>query len=174
MSGSEAPTSWEFSLVSVAPSDEVARLLVTEFLAEVDRILPGGFDPSHSVPAPDEELRPPLGDFLVCVDRQGEPLGCGALRREAPRVFEIKRMWVRPPARGRGLGRVILEGLERRAVELGATEVVLDTSEYLPAALALYRSAGYKEIPAYNDNPYASHWFKKEIGPATDIGATRG
>jgi len=160
--------------VSVAPNDEVARLLVAEFLAEVDRTLPGGFDPSHSVPAPDEELRPPRGDFLVCVDRDGEPVGCGALRRDAPGAFEIKRMWVRPSARGRGLGRVILEGLERRAAELGASEVVLDTSEHLPAALALYRSAGYEEIPAYNDNPYASHWFKKELAPTKDTGPARG
>ncbi len=163
--GSEHPEARdEYSLISVPASDEVAKLLIAEYLEAVDEALPGGFDPSRSVQIAEDELPSPTGDFLVALDGTGTPVGCGALRQEREGVYEIKRMWVRPAARGRGLGRLLLEGLEARAAELGAAEVVLDTSEHLQAALGLYRGAGYVEIAAYNENPYASHWFRKRLG----------
>ena len=62
-----------------------------------------------------------------------------------------------------GLGRMLLAALEQRALDLGASEVVLDTNSVLREATALYRSAGYEEIPAYNDNPYASLWMRKHL-----------
>lgn len=102
------------------------------------------------------------GVFLVA-RQDGAPVGCGGLRMLSPVRGEIKHLWVRPAARGTGLGRAILTELERRAAEFGASEVVLDTNERLAAAQSLYRSAGYAEIAPYNDNPNATHWFRKEL-----------
>jgi GNAT superfamily N-acetyltransferase len=62
-----------------------------------------------------------------------------------------------------GLGKALLAELERRAREFGATEVVLDTNAALVEAGGLYRSAGYAEVEPYNDNPNATHWFRKEL-----------
>jgi GNAT superfamily N-acetyltransferase len=72
-------------------------------------------------------------------------------------------MWIHPAARGRGLARVLLSALEARATELGATHLYLDTNATLIEAAALYRGSGYREIEPYNDNPYASLWFAKQL-----------
>ena len=80
-----------------------------------------------------------------------------------PETAEIKRMWLAPAARGHGLGARLLDALESSARDLGATRAVLDTNEQLGAALGLYRSRGWSEVPAYNDNAYATHWFAKEL-----------
>ena len=103
------------------------------------------------------------GVFLVVHGDDGAALGCGGLRMLDPARGEIKHLWVRPGARGTGLGRALLEELERRASVLGATEVVLDTNARLEAAQGLYRSSGYTEVPPYNDNPNATHWFRKAL-----------
>jgi ribosomal protein S18 acetylase RimI-like enzyme len=68
-----------------------------------------------------------------------------------------------PGARGRGLGRRLLRALEEAAAELGWHTVRLDTGDQQPDALALFRSAGYREIPDYNANPYASYWLEKRL-----------
>ena len=105
------------------------------------------------------------GVFLVTrVD--GEPVGCGGVRMLSPVSGEVKHLWVRPAARGTGLGRALLGELERRAAELGATEVVLDTNARLEAAQSLYRSSGYVDVEPYNDNPNATHWFRKALTAA--------
>jgi GNAT superfamily N-acetyltransferase len=72
-------------------------------------------------------------------------------------------MWVDPVARGAGVGRSLLAALEAGAVELGCRTVRLDTAASLTEALALYEVAGYVEIPAYNENPYAAHWLEKRL-----------
>jgi GNAT superfamily N-acetyltransferase len=72
-------------------------------------------------------------------------------------------MWVDPAARGLGIGRSLLSALEGAAAELGCHTVRLDTAAYLTEALPLYRSAGYSDIPAYNDNPYSAHWLEKRL-----------
>ena len=72
-------------------------------------------------------------------------------------------MWVDPGARGLGLGRRLLRELERHAGEAGATTLHLETNGSLVEAIALYRSAGYEEVPAFNDEPYAHHWFEKRL-----------
>ena len=76
---------------------------------------------------------------------------------------EIKRMWVAAPARGRGIGRRLLSQLEANAVRSGAPAVRLETNRSLIEAIALYRSAGYVEVPAFNDEPFADHWFEKGL-----------
>ncbi|HYO94156.1 MAG TPA: GNAT family N-acetyltransferase, partial [Polyangiaceae bacterium] len=65
--------------------------------------------------------------------------------------------------RGLGLGRRMLGELERYAAERGWTAVRLDTNRNLTEAIAMYRSAGYREVPAFNEEPYAHHWFAKQL-----------
>ena len=72
-------------------------------------------------------------------------------------------MWVSAEARGLGLGRRILAELERYARETGSRVVHLETNRTLPEAIQLYRSSGYREVPAFNDEPYAHYWFEKEL-----------
>ena len=72
-------------------------------------------------------------------------------------------MWVSPDARGLGLGRRILEELERHAREAGVTVVRLETNHTLTEAIELYRRSGYVEVDAFNDEPYAHHWFEKHL-----------
>ncbi|MBT2500483.1 GNAT family N-acetyltransferase [Agromyces sp. ISL-38] len=116
------------------------------------------------------QFTPPAGVFLVAidVDGAGEAVGCGGVRRiqrsPADEVrFEVKHVWLAPAGRGRGEGRRLLDELERRAAELGAEEIVLDTNASLEAAGGLYRSSGYTEIEPYNANPNATHWFGKRL-----------
>ena len=82
-------------------------------------------------------------------------------------------MWVAGSARGLGVGRRILAELERHARRQGATVVRLETNQQLTEAIRLYRSAGYTEVPAFNDEPYAHHWFEKRLrrGHETNAGA---
>ncbi len=93
----------------------------------------------------------------------GEPIACGAVRILVPGLGEIKRMFVAPACRGRGIGRRLLLTLEGEAVERGCTRVRLDTGSRQRAALALYRSSGYAEIDDYNRQPGAEHWFEKRF-----------
>jgi GNAT superfamily N-acetyltransferase len=72
-------------------------------------------------------------------------------------------MWIAPQARGLGLGRRLLETLEACAAAGGARVAHLETSAVLSEALALYRSAGWVEVPAFNDEPFADHWFEKRL-----------
>jgi ribosomal protein S18 acetylase RimI-like enzyme len=85
------------------------------------------------------------------------------VRRLADGVAEIKRMYVVPDARGAGHGRRLLAALEAAALDLGYARVRLDTAETMTIALDMYRRAGYRAIPAYNDNSYAAFWGEKEL-----------
>jgi len=104
------------------------------------------------------------------VEGDGGVIGCGGVRRIQRRPetneirFEVKHLWLAPAARGRGAGRLLLEELERRALEFGAQELVLDTNASLEAAGGLYRSSGYDDIEPYNANPNATHWYGKRVG----------
>ena len=146
------------------PAGEGARACLERYLAELDERFDQGFDAARSIPAAPDDLAPPRG--LLLVARLAEqPVGCGALRLHGDAPAEIKRMWVAREVRGVGLGRRILRELEDRARGLGAHAVQLETNRTLAEALALYRAAGYREVPAFNDEPYAHHWFRKELGP---------
>ncbi len=81
----------------------------------------------------------------------------------ARRRFEVKHLYLRPFTRGRGLGRALLTELEANARGFGADELLLDTNSSLTAAGGLYRSSGFVEIPAYNDNPNATNWYSKRL-----------
>jgi putative acetyltransferase len=81
-----------------------------------------------------------------------EPVGCGALRPYGDGRIELKRMYVRPDHRGRGLSRAILAALEDEARAEGATTVILETGDRQTEAIALYERHGYESIPKYG--PY--------------------
>ena len=138
-----------------------ARRLLEAFRKEVVEFYPA-WTPAVGPTAVPQEFEPPAGAFLI-VYTDGEAVGCGGFKRLDSEIAEIKRMYVSPGARGHGLGRRILEELEMGARAAGYSTIRLDTGDRLPAAIDLYRSAGYREIPDYNGNPSASHWFEKPL-----------
>jgi DNA-binding MarR family transcriptional regulator/GNAT superfamily N-acetyltransferase len=152
----------EIRVVDPAHSD--AQLCVREYFAELGRRFETGFDPELSIPADFHELRPPAGLFLVATLR-AEPVGCGGLKFHGDEPTELKRMWVAASVRGLGIGRRLLDELESHAAAGGARMIRLETNKALLAAIGLYRSAGYGEVDAFNDEPYADHWFEKQLGP---------
>ena len=144
------------------PDDERARRCLAAYFAELDDRVDGGFDPGLSRSAGGDEVRPPRGALLVA-SRRGEPIGCGALLLHGVAPAEIKRMWVAGAARGLGVGRRLLAELETMAIAAGAPAVRLDTNRHLSEAIAMYRSSGYREVAAFNDERYADHWFEKPL-----------
>jgi DNA-binding MarR family transcriptional regulator/GNAT superfamily N-acetyltransferase len=156
------------AMVEISPTDPshpLARYCLREYFSELDRRFDTGFDPANSISALDEEMRPPAGLFLVATLR-GDPIGSGALKFHGRKPAELKRMWVAESARGLGVGRRLLAELEDHAAMHGVRKLRLETNKTLVEAISLYRSAGYVEVPAFNDEPYAHHWFAKQIGPA--------
>jgi DNA-binding MarR family transcriptional regulator/N-acetylglutamate synthase-like GNAT family acetyltransferase len=145
------------------PASAAARFCIESYFAELDSRFESGFDPGQSISADVEELTEPAGLLLVA-RLHDEPVGCGALKLHGAEPAEIKRMWVAPSARGLGVGRRILSELERHARERGVGVVRLETNRSLTEAGGLYRSAGYAEVDAFNDEPYAHHWFEKRLG----------
>lgn len=147
----------------VDPAGRDAQFCLRAYFAELGRRFESGFDPAL-YPAELHELRPPAGVFLVATLRT-EPVGCGGLRLHGGGPAEVMRMWVAERARGLGIARRLLAELERRAANAGSSVIRLDTNKALNEAIGLYRSAGYYEVEAFNDNPYAHHWFEKQLGP---------
>ena len=144
------------------PRHPDARRAVRAYVTELAQRFDGGFDPALSISASDEEMSPPAGLFLIAT-LHGEPAGCGALKFDPGAPTEIKRMWVEPEARGLGLGRRLLAEPEARAAARGARTLRLETNRALAEAISLYRSAGYREVAAFNDEPYAHYWFEKTL-----------
>ncbi|MGA8118038.1 MAG: GNAT family N-acetyltransferase [Actinocatenispora sp.] len=148
---------------------EPATELLREYVAEL-ALLMGDFDAGRA----DLAAEARTGTMTVACADDGTPVGCVAVRVIAPGVAEVKRMYVRPEARGAGLGAEILALAERIATEQGCPTVRLDTAvPPLHTALRLYRRHGYREIPPYNENPSATHWLEKRLdaaGPARTDG----
>ena len=146
----------------VAPTHPLATYALGQYFAEIDRRFDIGFDPAKSTLPTAEILTPPRGLMLVATLR-GEAVGCGALKLNGGGPADLKRMWVAPQTRGLGVGRRLLTELEDHAREAGASAVRLETNKALVDAIALYRSSGYLEVPAFNDELYGDHWFEKEL-----------
>ena len=148
----------------VDPESPDAQRCLRAYVAELNRRSPEReFDPRRGATAEPHEVRPPNGTFVVAYLR-GEAIACGAVKHHPGNVTDIKRMWVAESARGLGLGRRLLEHLEHVAREHGSTVARMETSDVLSEAIALYRSAGYAEVPPFNDEPFADRWFAKPLG----------
>jgi GNAT superfamily N-acetyltransferase len=143
------------------PEEPPASELLDEMRAELNDVYES-FNRLDNPPLVVDELRAPLGAYLVGYEGAQAVAG-GGLRHLDDGVAEIKRMFVRPAARSRGLARALLDALERAARELGYERVRLDTGPKQVHGLALYRSAGYVDVPPYNDNPFACFWGEKVL-----------
>jgi putative acetyltransferase len=99
---------------------------------------------------------PPEGRLLIAY-LHGEAVGCAALHKLEDGTCEMKRLYVRPSARGQGIGRKLSEQIIREARVIGYRRMRLDTIEsQMPAAVALYRGQGFRQIPSYRPNPIPS------------------
>jgi ribosomal protein S18 acetylase RimI-like enzyme len=99
---------------------------------------------------------PPLGELMLACSPDGGALGCVAVRPlEGAAVCEMKRLYVRPAARGLGIGSTLVTAIIKSAEELGYAQMKLDTLPSMTEAFALYKRCGFLEIPAYYHNPVA-------------------
>ena len=148
------------------PTTPEARWCFEQYFAELNTRFDTGFNPALSISADASELTPPAGALVIARLRE-RAIGCGALKLHGSSApAELKRMWVSADARGLGLGRRILEELERHAREAGVVVLRLETNRALTEAIALYRRSGYVEVDAFNTEPYAHHWFEKHLTSA--------
>jgi GNAT superfamily N-acetyltransferase len=143
--------------------DAEVRALTAEQQAELRARYDGAGEPGVPPSAAD------VGVVLVARDGDGTAIGCGALRELGPGVAELKRMYVVPVARGRGLSRRLLGALEDAALDRGWTTLRLETGTRQPEAIRLYESAGYREIPAFGaylagDDPLAV-FYERVLDP---------
>jgi GNAT superfamily N-acetyltransferase len=123
-----------------------------------------GWSPDLIPSADPAEVAPPVGAWVVAY-LGDQPVGCGGVKRLDDVSAELKRIYLAAAARGRGLGRLILEQLEQHARALGYERLRLDTGDLQPEALGLFRAAGYEQIPDYNGNTWATYWMEKRLQP---------
>jgi DNA-binding MarR family transcriptional regulator len=144
------------------PTGPAAQYCLQSYFDELTKRFDNGFDPSLGHAGDVTVFSEPTGLFLVAYLR-GTPIGCGGLKFHKKQPADLKRMWIADSARGLGVGRRLLTELEQRAREGGAHVVRLETNKALTEAINLYRTTGYTEIPSFNDEPYAHHWFEKHL-----------
>lgn len=160
------PTTAPWTIAAEPVDSPAGRAVLREYVADVV----GAY---YGRPATEDEvdlefgdggadLRPPTGAFLVG-RRGGVVGGCVGVRAWRPGIAELKRLYVRPALRGSGGAALLVAAAEERARAMGARALRLDTRSDLVAARGLYARLGYREIPAYNDEPYADHWFEKVL-----------
>jgi GNAT superfamily N-acetyltransferase len=148
----------EFELRRVQADDPSVLPLAKALRDEVE-----GRGAHNGAARPDTSLAEAIkwdSDTLVAYVGQ-DAVGMGALRLVDRDVAEIKRMYVMPDYRGAGVAGRILEELEQCARGHGLRAIRLDTNARLTEANAMYKAAGYREIPDYNSNPRANRWYEK-------------
>jgi DNA-binding MarR family transcriptional regulator/GNAT superfamily N-acetyltransferase len=146
----------------VDPRRPEAQFCIQRYFEELAGRFDGGFDHARTISADVDELALPAGLLLVAT-LHTEPVGCAGLKLHPGEPAEVKRMWVSPQVRGLGLGRRLLTEIEKQAKAHDTSVLRLETNQSLEEAIALYRAAGYEEVPAFNDEPYAHHWFEKQL-----------
>ena len=117
------------------------------------------------------EFTPPQGIFIIGWDAD-QPVACGGVRLVSPEVGELKRMYVAPAARRRGIARAMLAHLEHQARTLGAERLRLESGLHQPEALSLYASAGYVDAEPfghYAGAPLARHLAKSLVDAEVDV-----
>ena len=150
--------------VGLEPADSAdATWCLERYFEELARRFESGFDPGKGGGAAGAAaMNPPRGWFFVA-RLDGRPVGCGGLVKLGADEGEIKRVWTAPDARGLGVARRIVAAIEATARGAGLTTLKLDTNRALTEAQTLYRRLGYVATERYNDNPYADHWFAKQL-----------
>jgi GNAT superfamily N-acetyltransferase len=148
-------------VITEAPADSAGvRWCFGQYYAELGALF--DYDVDDALPLGLDQLTRPRG--LVLVVREGDAaVGCGALKLLPDGIGEIKRMWISPTMRGRGVGGRLLEALEAEAAAAGKTHTRLETNQTLATALTMYRSRGYREVEPFNDEPFGTHWLVKEL-----------
>jgi len=152
----------DFRSVSVEqePASSLLQAMRDEMAALYDDLDLDAPDMPKAGPA---ELGPPRADFLVGIDHDGNGVCCGGIKALPDGGCEIKRLYVRPEVRGRGLAGQLLAALEQRARELGYQVARLDTGPRQPHSQRLFRSAGYRPIANFNNNPVATFFGEKRL-----------
>ena len=148
----------------VAPASAAARELLRAYFDDVASRYLGRAATAREVDAamrddPSDDLA-----VLLVAWRDGVALGCSGFRLLGHGTGEIKRVFVRPQARRLGVGSALLRELEAAALCHGVSTLRLDTRHDLEEARSFYAAHGYREVPAFNDAPYAEHWFAKAVG----------
>lgn len=148
----------------VAMDVEPAASLVAAMRAEM-RVLYDDLDiDAAGMPkAGPGELGPPTGNFLVGFDSEARPVCCGGVKGLPDGACEIKRMFVTPEDRGRGIARQLLSALEDAARSLGYGIARLDTGPRQLQAERIYRDSGYEPIGNFNRNPVATFFGEKSL-----------
>jgi putative acetyltransferase len=138
---------------------------VQALIADLDAYVTQLYPPESNHLLDGETLAGPDVRFLVArLDQRA--VGCGALRRHDHALGEIKRMYVDPRVRGRGIGRRLLQALETEAVRQGSARVALETGISQPEAIALYRRAGFRDCPpfaSYKPDPLSLFMMKELV-----------
>jgi ribosomal protein S18 acetylase RimI-like enzyme len=146
---------------SPADHDGVTRELAAYLAFLGEELDPAGLD--HDVADWQHEYDGVAGVMLVVVDPAGRVVGTAAVRRLEPGVVELKRMWLRPACRGRGLARRLMDRCLEEAHALEGRVLRLDSERRLEAAVRLYRGYGFEEIADYNRNPRADVWMELKL-----------
>lgn len=131
------------------PTEEAATDLIKALSAELKALYPNSHGGDGAGAFKPQDVMIPRATFVVAW-QDDQPVGCGALRpMDEAEIAEVKRMFVRPEARGKGISRAILTALENQAREFGYTILRLETGLHQKEAMGLYASSGYALIPCY-------------------------
>jgi GNAT superfamily N-acetyltransferase len=155
------PADSGIAIVMEASDAPVSVELPRAYFADIASRYPG-WSPDLIPSADPAEVAPPVGAWVVAY-LDGKPVGCGGIKRLDDASAELKRLYLSASARGRGLGRRLLDELEAHARALGYAVLRLDTGDLQPEALGLFRSAGYQQIADYNGNTWATYWMEKRV-----------
>ena len=154
----------------VAPDSSGASEILRSYIDDVASTYYGRAATDEEIDAallddPSDDLAAPRGVFMVAL--QGDvALGCAGLRLLPEGVGEVCRVFVAPHARHRGLGSLLMGEIEEVACTHARSVLRLDTRHDLVDARRLYAALGYDEVPAFNEDRYAEHWFTKSLTPA--------
>lgn len=157
------PRDGDYQVRRAGPGDHagVTRELAAYLAFLGEEMDPAGLD--HDVADWQGEYGGVAGVMLVVVDPAGDVVGTAAVRRLEPGVIELKRMWLRPACRGRGIAPRLMDRCLEEARALGGRVLRLDSEHRLEAAVRLYRRYGFEEIQDYNRNPRADLWMELRL-----------
>jgi GNAT superfamily N-acetyltransferase len=150
-------TIFERADASVSPASDLLEAMIVELTPLYGRI-----DVPEAPSAGPEDFSPPGGSLLVGFE-DGQAICCGGVKPLPDGACEIKRMYVVPEVRGRGVAKALLVALEDEARALVYAVARLDTGPHQPHAERMYRAAGYADVENFNANPFASYWGEKQL-----------